>query len=132
MPTFISIALLGGIGGLISTLLPTGTDVPFPAALRDVFNNTPWWVGFAVHLIINVVIGAFAAGVLWAGTDPTAIDLTSTTIQPKQLATAAVVGLAGIGIAKKLQQQAIDAADWKASFKQAMEAAQKLKTKQPI
>jgi hypothetical protein len=130
--TIIAIGLAGSLGGFISTLLPTGTDVPLPGVLQTPLNEAHWIVCFIVHAVINLVVGAFMAIVLWAAVDPTATSVTSMTIQPKQLATAAGIGLAGIAVAKKLQQQSVDATDWKSAFQHVTAAASQLKTKQPL
>lgn len=132
MYTIVAIGLAGSLGGLISTILPTGTDVPLPGILQDPLSRAPWFVCFSAHAAINVVVGSFVAIMLWAAVDPTATSLTSMAIQPKQLATAAGIGLAGIAIAKKLQQQSVDATDWKAAFQHATAAAVQLKSKQPV
>lgn len=131
MYTIVAIILAGGFGGLISTLLPTGTDVPFPSALQAPFDRAHWLVGLIAHLAINMVVGAFVAVLLWAAVDPTATDLTSKNIQPKQLATAGAIGLAGIAIAKKIQKEAEDSTDWKISYQDLQRAVDELNARVP-
>ena len=104
MPEWLVVAVVGAAGGLLSTFLPTGTDVPVPPLLRDIIGDKRE-LEFTYHLVRNTLFGGLASFLLWGGYNPGAtFDSTHITVQ--QVVASIIVGGGGTGTVNSLFRQA--------------------------
>ena len=103
MNEWLAISCAGGIGGFASTLLPPGTDVPWPSPIQD-FVDRHGYLGLAFHLFRNIVFGALAGFVVWALAAPSG-SFSSSNVTVGQVAAAVIIGGGGVSLVNRLFQQ---------------------------
>jgi hypothetical protein len=93
------------MGGLASTFVPPGTDVPWPRPLAFLDGHR---LSLFAHLLRNVLFGALAGFVLWALAAPnsTFSTFSSDDVRVGQVAAAVIIGGGGVSALNRLFQQA--------------------------
>ena len=103
MPEWLAVALAGALGGSMSTLLPAGTEFPWPKMLQGIFDAHSLWALLA-HLARNTTLGAVASFVLWGLSNP-GLEFQTSAVTVGEIAAAIIVGGGGVGVINNLFQQ---------------------------
>jgi len=108
-----AVVAAGLFGGLISTILPSGTDVHWPSVVASLFRledpetsteRPSSWSSFfqlLAHALRNTAAGGFVAFVVWATQNPDEMFSTKA-VDPYVVAIALLVGLGGSAALNKL------------------------------
>ena len=104
MLEWLAVVLAGAGGGAISTVLPAGTDVPWPDTLKNWIEQRPRW-NILAHFLRNTCLGALASFLVWGLATPEAA-FSSSGVAVREVAFSIIVGGGGGGIVNNFFRQA--------------------------
>jgi hypothetical protein len=102
---WLAVGIAGGLGGFMSTLLPSGTEFPWPKALRRFFDNDHIF-GLFGHFTRNTILGAVASFVVWGLANP-GLDFNSDSVTVGIFAAGIIAGGGGVSALNNLFQQSV-------------------------
>jgi len=111
MAEWIAVILAGAVGGLMSTLLPAGTEFPWPRSLQGLMDNHEV-LNLGGHLSRNTLLGSMASFVIWGLANP-GLEFDTGSVTVGEIAAAIIVGGGGVSVLNNLFQQSarIDSKD---------------------
>lgn len=111
MDQWLAIVLAGALGGSMGTLLPSGTEFPWPRSLQPSFDGNSV-LGLIAHFFRNTILGAVASFVVWGLANP-GLDFGADSVTVGEVAAGIIVGGGGVSVLNNLFQQSgrIDSKD---------------------
>jgi hypothetical protein len=103
MDEWLAVVLAGALGGGVSTLLPAGTESPWPRSVEQLLEQRVYW-SLASHLLRNTLVGGLASFVVWGLANP-GLDFGSGSVTVGEAASAIIVGGGGVSLLNNLFQQ---------------------------
>jgi hypothetical protein len=104
MDEWLAVVLAGALGGGVSTLLPAGTESPWPRSVEQLLEQHVYW-SLASHLLRNTLVGGLASFVVWGLANP-GLDFGSGSVTVGEAASAIIVGGGGVSLLNNIFQQA--------------------------
>src|SRR5437870_3814858 len=99
-----AVTLAGAFGGFVgSVFLRLDTDASWPGALSDYLDKHTVF-GFVANVARSTILGGLAGFIAWGLYNPHA-DFAAAATSPLQVATAALVGLGGVGFVNNLARR---------------------------
>jgi hypothetical protein len=103
MPEWVAVVLAGALGGSMGTLLPAGTEFPWPRLLQGTIDDHVV-INLLAHLVRNTLLGAVASFVIWGLANP-GLEFDTASVTVGEIAAAIIVGGGGVSLLNNLFQQ---------------------------